>query len=300
MNVHFECPELDQLAALCTKRALSVPPESISMDTFDKDDSQLSKARRHSVPLQKAVETTLSQPITPVFPQLASPLDALVFAAQATVELAEEKMKQEQDPSSPTRSKEYQCNFSGCGKHFYQLAHLRIHERCHTGIRPYVCKYEGCDKAFTQLGNLKTHERKHTGERPYVCQHPGCEKSFTQLGNLKTHERIHQAVKPYICSICGKGFRQRGNLKTHQFKMHSEPSLLKDSLSKDSIYFTPPSMLMEGKELKARVSGNVNEEVFLLGRIKDLIRKRQVRSDETETNKRRPVIMPADDSDISD
>ncbi|ORY04077.1 hypothetical protein K493DRAFT_253725 [Basidiobolus meristosporus CBS 931.73] len=300
MNVHSECPELAQLAALCTKRALSVPPESLNIDSFDKDDAQLSKRRRHSVPLQKAVEAESSQPAVPEFTELANPLDALVFAAQATVELAEEKLKLEQEPSSPTRSKEYQCNFSGCGKHFYQLAHLRIHERCHTGIRPYVCKYEGCGKAFTQLGNLKTHERKHTGERPYVCQHPGCEKSFTQLGNLKTHERIHQAVKPYICSICGKGFRQRGNLKTHQFKMHSEPGALKENLSKDNLYFSSTGKLVDGKELKARLSGNVDEEIFLLGRIKDLIRKRQVAPDQPEINKRRPVMMPADDSDISD
>ncbi|KAK9718111.1 DNA-binding transcription factor [Basidiobolus ranarum] len=213
MNVHSECPELAQLAALCTKRALSVPPESFDSYLFEGEDSQLSKKRRHSVPHRISIEPKESQPNTPVLAQLTNPLDALVFAAQATVELAEEELKQEQEPLSPTRNKEYQCNFSGCGKNFYQLAHLRIHERCHTGIRPYVCKYEGCGKAFTQLGNLKTHERKHTGERPYVCQHPGCEKSFTQLGNLKTHERIHQAVKPYICSICGKGFRQRGNLK---------------------------------------------------------------------------------------
>ncbi|ORX88357.1 hypothetical protein K493DRAFT_236828 [Basidiobolus meristosporus CBS 931.73] len=208
MDIHLECPELAQLAALCTKRAISVP-----LETFEKEDSSLSKKRRHSVPLQSSNELKAAAPETPVLAQLTNPLDALVFAAQATVELAEEELKQDLEPLSPTRSKEYRCNFSGCGKMFYQLAHLRIHERCHTGIRPYVCKYEGCGKAFTQLGNLKTHERKHTGERPYVCQHPGCEKSFTQLGNLKTHERIHQAIKPYICSICGKGFRQRGNLK---------------------------------------------------------------------------------------
>ncbi|RUS13398.1 hypothetical protein BC937DRAFT_95385 [Endogone sp. FLAS-F59071] len=32
----------------------------------------------------------------------------------------------------------YACEFEGCNKHFMQLAHLRIHERCHTGLRPYV------------------------------------------------------------------------------------------------------------------------------------------------------------------
>ncbi|KAF9986178.1 hypothetical protein BGZ75_002104 [Mortierella antarctica] len=122
--------------------------------------------------------------------------------------------------SGGERSKTFACTLASCQKKFYQVAHLRIHERCHTGTRPF-------------LGNLKTHERKHTGERPYKCRHPGCDKSFTQLGNLKTHERIHDEVKPFMCRVdgCGKTFSQLGNLKTHTSKMHPDVAISDEELS---------------------------------------------------------------------
>ncbi|KAG9326404.1 hypothetical protein KVV02_008024 [Mortierella alpina] len=135
--------------------------------------------------------------------------------------------------STGERTKEYACAIGNCEKKFYQVAHLRSHERCHSGTRPYVCRFDGCDRAFSQLGNLKTHERKHTGERPYKCPHPDCDKTFTQLGNLKTHERIHDEVKPFMCRLpgCGKTFSQLGNLKTHTTKMHPEVSISDEELS---------------------------------------------------------------------
>jgi uncharacterized Zn-finger protein len=113
------------------------------------------------------------------------------------------------------RRRPFVCTFAGCGKRFAQLAHLRIHERAHTGDRPYVCSFEGCGRAFTQHGNLKTHERRHTGEKPFKCMFPGCGKAFSQQGNLRTHERIHLDVRPYQCPHpdCGRSFNQRGNLK---------------------------------------------------------------------------------------
>jgi len=115
-------------------------------------------------------------------------------------------------------SKDYVCELCKPNKRFVQLAHLRIHQRKHTGERPFVCSF--CNKSFAQLGNLKTHQRKHTGERPFSC--PICFKTFTQSGNLKAHELLHQGVRPFICEWCDKTFTQSGNLKTHQLKMHPE------------------------------------------------------------------------------
>ncbi|KAI7828375.1 hypothetical protein BX661DRAFT_131380, partial [Kickxella alabastrina] len=85
------------------------------------------------------------------------------------------------------RRRQFVCTVAGCGKIFYQRAHLNIHIRSHTGYKPYACRYPGCGKSFPQLGNMRTHERIHTGDRPFQCHIAGCEKAFTQMGNLKTH-----------------------------------------------------------------------------------------------------------------
>ncbi|KAJ2083446.1 hypothetical protein H4R24_000826 [Coemansia sp. RSA 988] len=90
---------------------------------------------------------------------------------------------------SDGRRRQFVCTVSGCGKVFYQRAHLNIHIRSHTGYKPYACRYPGCGKAFPQLGNMKTHERTHTGDRPFECHIPDCCKAFSQRGNLTTHLR---------------------------------------------------------------------------------------------------------------
>ncbi|KAJ1886198.1 hypothetical protein LPJ71_009144 [Coemansia sp. S17] len=96
------------------------------------------------------------------------------------------------------RRRQFVCTVSGCGKVFYQRAHLNIHIRSHTGYKPYACPFPGCGKSFPQLGNMRTHERTHTGDRPFKCEIPECRKAFTQLGNLKTHmKKVHNiAMSP--------------------------------------------------------------------------------------------------------
>ncbi|KAJ1647873.1 hypothetical protein J3B02_000961 [Coemansia erecta] len=95
------------------------------------------------------------------------------------------------------RRRQFVCTVSGCGKVFYQRAHLNIHIRSHTGYKPYACQYPGCGKSFPQLGNMRTHERIHTGDRPFQCNISGCEKAFTQMGNLKTHlKKVHNLDVP--------------------------------------------------------------------------------------------------------
>ncbi|KAJ2492477.1 hypothetical protein IWW37_001381 [Coemansia sp. RSA 2050] len=93
------------------------------------------------------------------------------------------------------RRRQFVCTVSGCGKIFYQRAHLNIHIRSHTGYKPYACPYPGCGKSFPQLGNMRTHERTHTGDRPFKCELPECQRAFTQLGNLKTHmKKVHNVA----------------------------------------------------------------------------------------------------------
>ncbi|KAJ2549215.1 DNA-binding transcription factor [Coemansia sp. RSA 1933] len=90
------------------------------------------------------------------------------------------------------RRRQFVCTVPGCGKVFFQRAHLNIHIRSHTGYKPYACPYPGCGKSFPQRGNMRTHERTHTGDRPFKCSVAACQRAFTQRGNLKTHlKKVH-------------------------------------------------------------------------------------------------------------
>ncbi|KAJ1988149.1 hypothetical protein GGI25_002095 [Coemansia spiralis] len=122
---------------------------------------------------------------------------------------------------SSGRRRQFVCTVSGCGKVFYQRAHLNIHIRSHTGYKPYACQYPGCGKSFPQLGNMRTHERIHTGDRPFNCEVPGCEKAFTQRGNLKTHlKKVHGMG--YISGLSRTN--QKGTLSQHKAAAVNLPS----------------------------------------------------------------------------
>ncbi|KAJ2799547.1 DNA-binding transcription factor [Coemansia guatemalensis] len=118
----------------------------------------------------------------------AAERDALTRGYQQIIE----QIAQDASEGSGGRRRQFVCTVSGCGKVFYQRAHLNIHIRSHTGYKPYACRYPGCGKTFPQLGNMKTHERTHTGDRPFVCHIPDCRKAFSQRGNLTTHlKKVH-------------------------------------------------------------------------------------------------------------
>ncbi|KAJ3415935.1 hypothetical protein HDV05_003776 [Chytridiales sp. JEL 0842] len=181
-------------------------------------------------------------------------------AGQPSVPTSSHPTQHRRKSTSESGERRFVCTFAGCTAAFFQMAHLKIHQRRHTGERPFVCSY--CDKSFNQKGNLKTHERKHTGDRPYKCEFPGCNKVFTQLGNLRTHEKLHLNTKKYHCTYCLKTFSQQGNLKSHIAKVHEKPASEQRAPSRGrrkmsaeplstSLESTPATNLADGRALYA-------------------------------------------------
>lgn len=97
----------------------------------------------------------------------AATMCAALQPALQTAQQPHPQPASDHQPDPKLRERLFACSETDCDKTFTQLAHLRIHQRKHSGERPYPCSHHGCSKTFTQLGNLKTHERKHTGERPF-------------------------------------------------------------------------------------------------------------------------------------
>lgn len=114
-----------------------------------------------------------------------------------------------QDPLEPA-TRRYNCTM--CSKVFNQQAHLRAHERVHTGERPYACDL--CESRFTQATHLRSHRRIHTGEKPHSC--PKCDKRFSRAYHVTLHLATHTGEKRMHCDVCGKSFRQTAHLRRHE------------------------------------------------------------------------------------
>jgi hypothetical protein len=62
-----------------------------------------------------------------------------------------------EDETTPTIEPWMQCRYYQ--KAFHKGAHLRRHERIHTGIKPYVCMT--CNRSFSRQDSLIRHEKLH-------------------------------------------------------------------------------------------------------------------------------------------
>ncbi|XP_061150586.1 zinc finger protein 554-like isoform X1 [Syngnathus typhle] len=98
-----------------------------------------------------------------------------------------------------------------CGKTFWRLQQLKLHQQSHKRKRVFWCTV--CGKGFQCSSHLSIHYRTHTGEKPYGCLQ--CGKRFTQQSSLRVHQRTHSGERPYNCAECGKTFILMHHLKRH-------------------------------------------------------------------------------------
>ncbi|KAI6131243.1 hypothetical protein EDD16DRAFT_1821162 [Pisolithus croceorrhizus] len=103
----------------------------------------------------------------------------------------------------PDSQRSYVCTESpGCGKRFWTLQHLRVHQDTHRGEKAYTCPEDGCEEAFSKHHQLRAHVcQAHSppGTKPYICSHPSCDKSFSTNQKLRGHMKTHDD-KRYTCS----------------------------------------------------------------------------------------------------
>uniref|UniRef100_A0A087YM23 C2H2-type domain-containing protein n=1 Tax=Poecilia formosa TaxID=48698 RepID=A0A087YM23_POEFO len=97
---------------------------------------------------------------------------------------------------------------SHCDKRFYQMYHLKHHER---SDKLYLCKI--CGRSFSYSTLFRFHMKIHSDEKPLSCE--TCGKRFRESSKLKRHQRSHTGVKPHRCATCGKGFMANSSLQSH-------------------------------------------------------------------------------------
>ena len=87
---------------------------------------------------------------------------------------------------TPQRNKRvHRCSYPACNRVYTKNAHLKAHQRRHTGEKPYKCNWEGCSWKFACSDDRTRHMRKHTGVKPFKCQH--CERAFGRSDHLAKH-----------------------------------------------------------------------------------------------------------------
>lgn len=125
----------------------------------------------------------------------------------------------------------YKCSL--CDASYTQSGHLHRHIKVtHEGKFDYQCQYTGCDKSFYDLSSLRIHQRSHTDERPYAC--PNCPQRFRTSNAKKTHMKTHLLNKEFECHICFQGLTTK-----HSLQMHLKRHEVAEKMNPNSSLYDP-------------------------------------------------------------
>ena len=92
--------------------------------------------------------------------------------------------------NSDTDERPYQCD--QCAISFKRPAHLTVHKRSHTRVKP-TTECEICQKVFSTPQSLEKHKKLHLTdkiEKVYRCDQPDCVQHFKHVTGLNQHKVI--------------------------------------------------------------------------------------------------------------
>lgn len=97
-----------------------------------------------------------------------------------------------------TITKQFKCDFEGCGRVFKDRPSFYTHSLIHKDrslVYKHKCPVEGCDSVFKRRRNLQMHQQKHgTNRRRYTCAFSNCKRTYSRERELSRHVEIsHQS-----------------------------------------------------------------------------------------------------------
>lgn len=93
-----------------------------------------------------------------------------------------------------TITKQFKCDFEGCGRIFKDRPSFYTHSLIHKDrslVYKHKCTVDGCDSVFKRRRNLSIHMIKHgTNRRRYTCAFSHCKRTYTRERELSRHIEI--------------------------------------------------------------------------------------------------------------
>ena len=98
-----------------------------------------------------------------------------------------------------TITKQFKCDFDGCGRVFKDRPSFYTHSMIHKDrslVYKHKCSIDGCDAVFKRRRNLMAHMMKHGNARKrFSCNISNCKRTYSRERELQRHvELCHRGM----------------------------------------------------------------------------------------------------------